>query len=175
MEMIDLKLFCGDNDIRYYLNAPFSEGEFTYATNGHILIRVARRGDVAEVDDKSSMKGKCEKLFADNPFVAAVPIPDIPPMVKADCHCCNGDGAHEYKCSGAPPYECGECDGTGKQMDEPGDTPFPHVEVSGIHFAPAYLRLIKTLPNYQFSPIEEKASPFKFDGGDGLLMPMRKR
>lgn len=175
MEKIDLKPFCSENDIRYYLNAPFSEGEFSYASNGHILIRVPRRDDVPEVDEKSTMKGRVDKLLAENPFVAAVPIPDIPPPVEADCYCCNGDGAHDYKCGGAPPYDCGECDGTGKQMDEPGDSTYPFVDVGGTHFAPKYLRLIKSLPGYQFSPIEGKASPFKFDGGEGLLMPMRKR
>ncbi len=60
--MIDLKPFCGDNDIRYYLNEPFSEGEFTYATNGHILIRVPRRDDVPEVS-VDSMKNKIPKIY----------------------------------------------------------------------------------------------------------------
>ena len=173
--MIDLKPFCGDNDIRYYLNEPFSEGEFTYATNGHILIRVPRRDDAKEVE-ADSMKNRLPKMFADNPFLLPVEIPDIPPMVEGDCDCCNGEGTHDYKCGNAPPYACGECNGTGKQMTELGDTQWPEIEVGNAAFAPKYLRLIKTLPGIQFSPnTRDHSAAFKFDGGDGLLMPMRKR
>jgi len=172
--MINLKPFCGDDDPRDYLNAPFSEGTFTYATNGHILIRVARRDDVPEVDDKSSMKGKCEKLFADNPFVAAVPIPEVPPLVEEDCDCCNGEGTHERKCGKSSDYPCAECNATGSVMVEPDESKWPRIEVGNAGFDPRYLRLLLTLPNVQLSPNAMEPAPFTFDGGSGLIMPMRE-
>ena len=170
--MIDLKPFCGDNDVRYYMNAPFSEGEFTYATNGHILVRVARCDDVPEVEVEAAPP-KCEKLFADNPFISAVEIPDIPPMIEADCDCCNGYGTHEQKCKTGTAYDCEECNATGKRVTEPGETMWPQITVGDTGFASKYLRLIKALPGIEFSPNGQNPAPFRFDGGDGLLMPIR--
>lgn len=173
--MIDLKQFCGKNGIRYHLNEPFSEGEFSYATNGHILVRVARRTDVPEVS-ADGMKNKIPRIFADNPFVKHVAIPEIPAQIEVECDYCDGEGKHDREC-GAGNYECAECNGTGRVMGEAGElgnTRYPQIEVGGVWFAPRYLRLIKALPNYSFSPRNAKASLFTFDGGDGLLMPMRK-
>jgi len=46
---IDLKLFCDPNDpVRPWLGQPFSAGAWTYATDGHIAVRVPRLEDVAE-------------------------------------------------------------------------------------------------------------------------------
>jgi hypothetical protein len=52
--MIDLKPFCHDDpeilppDLAA-LTAPFSLGDCTYASNGKVIVRVARRADVAEL------------------------------------------------------------------------------------------------------------------------------
>ena len=40
---IDLQPFCGEDHDRWYLMKPLSFGDYTYATNGHIVIRVTRR------------------------------------------------------------------------------------------------------------------------------------
>jgi hypothetical protein len=46
---IDLKPFCWpDNQL---LSAPFSIGDHTYASNGHICVRIPRRPDVPEVKE----------------------------------------------------------------------------------------------------------------------------
>ena len=124
------------------------------------------------------MKNRLPKMFSDNPFVAAVSIPDIPPQVEVDCYCCDGEGVHERESGNSEDYDCEECNATGRVMGESGElsnTSYPKIEVGGVDFAPQYLRLIKSLPNAQLSPTEGKASPFTFDGGDGLLMPMRKQ
>ena len=169
--MIDLKPFCCDNDIRYYLNEPFSKGEYTYATNGDIVVRVSRRDDVPEIEQAPN----CEKIFAEHPFVAAVSIPHAPPLIEGDCDCCNGEGTHERKCGNSAGYDCANCNATGKVMKEslPGFS--PPIAVGDSAFAPRYLRLLNTLPKIQLSPNGQKAAPFTFDGGCGLLMPMRKR
>lgn len=45
--MIDLQSFCADpDDQRVYLTRPFSIGDYTLASNGHILIRIARQDGI---------------------------------------------------------------------------------------------------------------------------------
>lgn len=169
--MIDLTPFCGKDDDRWYLNAPFSEGEFTYATNGHILIRVARRDDITS--EPEQMMNRCAKLFAEAAPTPPIAIPEIPPIVEGDCDCCNGAGSHEREC-GTGDYDCDDCAGTGRVMKEPGDSWYPQIDVGDAAFAPNYLRLIKSLPNVQFMPNGQHGAHFTFDGGDGLLMPIKK-
>lgn len=163
--MIDLQPFCGKDDPRAYLNAPFSEGEFTYATNGHILIRVAKRADIIALPEQ--MKGRCAKMFWDNPWRELLPIPDVPPAEILTCVYCDGAGKLDF---GDKDLErCDECEGIGKW--EPWKPGFP---LGKAHFAQRYLRLLKALPDCKISANHaSKPAPFTFDGGCGLLMPMR--
>ena len=73
--MIDLKPFCSREVGREYLRQPFSFGEWTYATNGYVMVRVPRRDDVPEND-------KVPKLatFEDYPAFDMRPLPifDLP-------------------------------------------------------------------------------------------------
>jgi hypothetical protein len=49
--MIDLMPFCATpNDMRGYLRQPFTLGQYTLASNGHILIRVDRTDAIPESD-----------------------------------------------------------------------------------------------------------------------------
>src|SRR3990167_7705159 len=41
-EMIDLQQFCSKDKERPHLMTPFTIGDFSYATNGHIIVRVRR-------------------------------------------------------------------------------------------------------------------------------------
>ena len=50
---IDLQQFCSTDGTRWYLTKPFSMGEFSFATNGHILVRQPRRADVPDIDAKA--------------------------------------------------------------------------------------------------------------------------
>lgn len=161
---VDLKPFCGDNDIRYYLNEPFSEGEFTYATNGHILIRVPRRDDIPE---EKTMSDRAPKLFVDFAMQKSLDIPEVPAPEMVDCECVtsNGDLSETEVLQ-----KCEDCGGTFKvELWGVG------IDLGDSRFALRYLRLLKTLPNCKISPNGQKQAPFKFDGGDGLLMPMRKQ
>jgi hypothetical protein len=72
---IDLKPFCLNKRDAYYrqkvkqiLTAPFSIGDHTYASNGHICVRIPRRPDVAEVKETSdtSRLWLAPKLFLDS-------------------------------------------------------------------------------------------------------------
>jgi len=48
MNADDLKKYCSKDETRPYLHEPFSRGEWTYATNGHIAVRVPKLADVPE-------------------------------------------------------------------------------------------------------------------------------
>lgn len=48
MAGINLKRFCGGADGPVYLREPFTVGDFTYAANGHIFVRVPARGNIPE-------------------------------------------------------------------------------------------------------------------------------
>lgn len=135
------------------IKEPFSQGDKSYATDGHIIVRVSRLKDVEERKDTPDV----EKLFGE----AFVPcdlwekIPDLPEPVYEQCCGCGGTG-------------CGECGGKGKHE-------VPRVtQIGGQRFQNRYLRMIKELPNHQFhAAAGEAPAIFKFKDGDGLLMPMR--
>jgi hypothetical protein len=46
----DMKPFCSTDEIRPYLHNPFSRGDYSYATNGHIIVRVRKVAEISEND-----------------------------------------------------------------------------------------------------------------------------
>lgn len=70
---------------------PFSLGQYSYATNGHILVRVPRLADVPEWE---ALNEKVAAMFdaIDFPAVTAamVGIPDFPEPPPEICTCCKG-------------------------------------------------------------------------------------
>ncbi len=196
MNKNDLMSFCSDEN-RKGITEPWSEGEYTYATNGHILIRVPRLDDVPQCDlapktvDKMFPESCPEKLY----LVSVIHTSDsqeprICPLCngagKPDkCPECKGEGTvelsnwyndYEVECAscegtGKPP-QCELCHGTGKVSDE---IPAP-VKIGHFWLAEKYVRLLKTLPgcvigNASHDPL--KPAYYRFFGGDGLLMPIR--
>ena len=162
--MIDLTPFCSpQDDPRYYLCAPFSDGDFSYATNGHIIVRVPRRADIQE---REKAHPSCHKLFIENPAREMIAIPDIPPAPpQIDCMTCEATGKWN---DGDTVEKCEDCGGTGKKNAR------QDIAVGEVHFAAKYLRLIITLPGAgKISPNGTGSAWFTFDGGDGLLMPIR--
>ena len=60
MNIDDLKQFCTcTNDCRDFLRQPFSDAKYTYATNGHIMVRVPRILEAAE----DNFAEKARELF----------------------------------------------------------------------------------------------------------------
>lgn len=69
----DLKKFCGEEDTWRRLREPFSRGDFTYATDGRIGVRVPR---IAEVTNEEGPD--FEKLFLKTaPAVNSQPFPAV--------------------------------------------------------------------------------------------------
>jgi hypothetical protein len=200
--MLDLNKFCSKSMLRMQLHLPWSVGDFSFATNGYIIVRVPGRPNIAGRDDAP----KAEKLFADH-LSGKAPTgspPDISAFKSETCPACLGSGAvmpcddcegegvtHGEECDacegegltaipdGEDPKdqeECLICDGSGSVFDLPRGN-HTSVEVAPGHYVAArYLAVLNSLPSTVWN-IADRASdspiPFWFDGGDGLLMPTR--
>jgi hypothetical protein len=107
--MIDLNYFCGKCDIRTYLNTPLSLDNYTYASNGHLLIRVDRRNDTPEYDNipekladsfRSLPEQALQKLGTET---GTLRLAEFEPELTI-CNECGGTGLT---------HVCPECEGTG--------------------------------------------------------------
>jgi len=177
---------------------PFSWGDYSYATNGHILVRVPRLTDVPEWE---ALNEKVVVIFDAVDFPAAnaalVEIPDFKqpdPEVCiickgrgkiSNCPECDGEGEvtvgndfHDYECECLTCFGegkvfgndaiCSECNGTGNKKT------FAKVQVGMTFFSSHYLTMLRELQGIKVSATSELGPQyFKWDGGDGLLMPMR--
>jgi len=169
MKKEDLMKFCSPD--RSNITEPFSIGKFTYATNGHILIRVPL---IPEILFNPKSPNPETSVFSKTPNpvewfdIPAVKKPELEKTVT--CWECGGTGIADCPTCGKPGHECDECDGTGEVTTKPL---LRSTKINGLSFDEKYLYLIKDLPNVKISPTQHaKAAWFKFDGGDGLLMPL---
>lgn len=197
--MIDLIKFCSKDKTRFQIGKPWSRGEYTYATDGHIIIRISRLADVSENPDAPD---------GDNLFIQSAKVRErtwhtIPlyTLKREPCKNCNGDGYFQ-KCEncegsgyvGRNDRDCSDCNGDGFQScakidrgaysceDCNGEglgrpqccVDFMEGEKILARFQGAFLELIKDFPNVQLGIYKDtEPAIIKFDGGEGLLMPMR--
>lgn len=193
-----LKQFCHKGDHRTVdLARPFSEGDYTYASDGWIALRVPRVDGVPENGNAPLPS----RLPWDHDEIGDwIDLPDYDLDDADDCRRCKGSGREKscYECHGAGEVElhsgyhvyscecltcggggilaavskdddpCGDCNGTGKRLMTP-------VEWGRAHISMALLERIKVLPGVQLSKHGADLQPFRFkwDGGVGLVMPMR--
>jgi hypothetical protein len=197
MKMLDLLMsFCAKDSSaqRTYLHKPFRLGEFIYATNGHVAIRIPDDGTI-QAEDIEKVKS-IGNYFSDvnGKYVA---IPELPAAEscshcygtgkgkpKTECDECDGDGEFRH---GSHYYECKECDGEGSiEADEgvgenceycngTGEQRHQPIKVGKSYFNRMYLVKISTLPNLKFCnpKSENDFCNFIFDGGEGCIMPIR--
>ena len=163
--MIDLQKFCcKPHDNRYNLEHPFSRGEWTYATNGHIAVRVPRVAD--SFDNKDSPAAETLSWPTAGMKFTAAPKIEIPRLKEWECQTCDGRGS-KHDCPDCN-CSCDVCFGTGQQIEKISVGVGPSV------FNARYVSLALALPNLEFGPLHKiEPVPFRFDGGQGLLMPMR--
>ncbi len=194
MEIKDLEKFCRRSSPREYIASvkiekPWSAREFTFATNGYVIVPVPRKEDVPEGGKEAP---EVNTMFLNLPNPKWFCLPENLPE-KQDCKTCNGEGknfecpecggtgeiifyknGHDYEadckeCDGNGKIAtCEDCAGTGKEPAKVG------VEIEGVKFQAWLLSLLKTLPNCLISPGgHQLPAQFKFDGGDGLIMSLR--
>ena len=169
---IDLQAFCGDGEIDFRIGSPFSKGEWTYATNGHIIVRVPLVAGLRE-DGPNADKIFENATKGDRPSLILV-TPELPPLSDAqavDCDDCDGTGL-VHDCPSCD-CKCEECSGTGL-CDGASPDKAVSVQIGDVPFACEYIRLVSALPGLRITrPIKEKPWWFSFDGGEGILMPLR--
>jgi len=165
---MNLQVFCADPAVRAMFSIPFSFEQNTYATDGHIAIRLPRDERVKIRDSAGDL---CKRLFEKVPTTEFKKAPTIviPPREEDEpCGKCMGRGLL-HDCPSCE-CRCPSCAGSGHES-EYRNLSFGYEK--GI-FAGRYLALIKDLPNLQFGKATElEPMVFRFEGGDGLLMPMR--
>src|SRR6266852_1217892 len=111
---MDLKSFCEtDPDTsRKWLLKPLSSKDWSYATDGRIIVRVPRCPDVPEDEEAGK---KCDLLFekaSPKPSFAPAPKIELPPaMQDEECASCDGRG-HIHDCPTCG-CKCPDCNGTG--------------------------------------------------------------
>lgn len=193
MTQDDLMKFC---DLSYEkTKTPFSSGNYTYATNGHLLVRVNRLSDVPERSDAPPLDEIYKYFCNQNVHDEHISIPCFDSPAKKICSECGGAGKD---------YSCPECEGTGI-VDLENDYNEYQADcksclgtkiISGVcticdgvgyyflhesypigdqFYNKHYLALIRALPGCAFAAGRNMKEPghFTFDGGAGLLMPMK--
>lgn len=101
---IDLRIFCNPDDRREALKSPFSDENYTYATDGHIVIRVSR---MVDIPISEGGVGLLKYLKFDHAEMTDWnPIPtEIPEGKRVECKSCHGSGKVLI---------CEDCDGDGE-------------------------------------------------------------
>jgi hypothetical protein len=161
-----LKDFCSKDPARYYLTEPFTQDEYTYATNGHIMVRVPKIDGVGPCKSHTPfnadgpLKGIDEIQF--EPFDFKLP---LDPGSKGDCPDCDGRG-YEHDCPDCE-CECDLCHGSGEADPELRVS----TTVAGRIFSLGYIRMITRLPGALIGKTKDNTPLFfKFDGGVGAVM-----
>jgi len=167
----DLQKFCADDGFRKEIAKPCTSEGTTYATNGHIIIAVPALPDVQENMAAPRAAALFEKIPIPDDWFPIAELPEIPTLTeKVPCDRCSGTGEIECRECGST-VECPECGGDGKL--EPR-TPFILHKIGGVSFDAKYLHLLKNFPGVEIGPNGEgKAARIRFEGGEGLLMPVR--
>lgn len=185
---LNLKSFCSTQKWRQEsVGEPWSAGGFTYATDGHVLVRVPRLADVPE-RERSPTTEHIAKLFAEAKTEPLGALNHIDPPTKAapvTCGECGGSGRCK-KCDGHGEChycdtECEECDGSGDCGCDGGrveDRTIFAIRVGGAIVNAEHTARIAALGDIEIVTCDHEASTtpiyFRFAGGDGLVMPLRE-
>jgi hypothetical protein len=174
----DLQPFCLTKDREphkhYDFGRPWSSGEYTFATNGWVMVRIPRLADVDERDGAPTHdqigqiwnSAPTQKQFRPLPARLKLPADDQPETEQ--CWHCHGTG-HLHPCPDCK-CECTYCNGTGTvpNRGEP-------IRIFGTFFDARLVKTLSRLPELRFSAKPPKDGPacFTFSGGEGLVMPLR--
>jgi hypothetical protein len=156
--------FCAPDDVRHYLCDLINVESWTYACNGHMVVRVPRLA--GEPDSRACIKvvATIEEILSFK-YTQWIPVPECKFPPKMDCVICHATGIHE--CSCGHEHECHDCNGTGKT-----EASITAVKVGDSFFSDKYLSLIQ---GWEISVAGgmEKAG-IRYNDAVGILMPMRE-
>ena len=178
-----LQQFCATDPSRAYLYKPFTIGDYSFAGDGRILVRVPKMDfpPLVETDQTKLAVERITYYFAHDMSdgnYKPMPVEDEKGWGD-ECGDCEGKkrithltcdtcgSTTDLKCEIA----CPACDGVGKILWQ------FEVIFNGQRLNAYYLRKLHSLPNVTIAnSLDEMGHlSFKFDGGDGRLMPMRAK
>ncbi|MBB1489471.1 hypothetical protein [Oceanospirillum sediminis] len=153
-------------------NLPFSTGDYSYATNGHLMIRVPRITGVPEMaSDYIASPDVFDHYLSDDPDLCFVPVTsfDLP----GHCPDCEGTGWHSFATRGwLYDTPCKSCKGSGLGISE-HIIHWPEALVQ--HYRSDYLRQLEQLPELAVCEQPDRSMiRFRFSEGEGLLMAVRQ-
>lgn len=174
MSAIDLQRFCARGFSSPYAR-PSSYGDYSYATDGVIAIRVARRADVAEGAKPLSQR-KIEAVFASADaravaFIglagAALPVNKSPYEICKRCHGLGYTPGHDGDDETGDCVACGGHGSSGVRRS---------IRLGGVPFDADLIEFILSLPGIDAERQPPAGEPmlFRFAGCDGLLMPLSR-
>lgn len=180
---IDLMPFCSRDEMRPVRMRPFNQDGCTIAPDGAIIVRLYSPLPEWEPQKNGPKPPNCAEVYRNFParndprFVPLQGTPTGEEMVT--CPQCKGSGAvltYDPEDGGA--MICESCDG---EKSIPNMERFPiGVRAIATHLVLKMSRLPELLVavDYDYGLIDRlvrlQPLPFIFDGGDGLVMPMRK-
>lgn len=171
MNFQEIQKFCSKDPTRMTLSQPFQIDEWVYATDGYLAIRIPASSildQIAQIDNESYIKTLRDFFSSDPVLKSILAFPEKPE--EKECALCQGEGIDTYGHCGHQ-AECTSCDGSGQALDD------YQVDVGGILFSADVFSRIRGLPNIaiEVNPSHPlKPHRFRFDGGEGVIMPMRK-
>jgi hypothetical protein len=180
MSGINLQPFCLDDesDRREYLKSPFTQGGFTYATDGRFLVRVPAINGIGPMVGNTIAVEKVIPGIDDVDTFRSLagiqlPAPTRPDQEEIRCTSCGGRGT-EHSCPDCE-CECEDCGGSGKATRKLRVS----VDLFGLTFDVAYVRKLLMLPDVEVAPQTALAGGgypgpmfFRFTGGRGAVMPL---
>ena len=171
MTLDELKKFCAaEDEIRLYLQSPFSKGEWTYATDGRIAARIPKVDGVGARDKLHVI----EELFA-NTLDAWVPVPAVIIRPDVNCEDCGGKKIIREECNLGHMHEeaCLNCNNNGMRS---GYDFMEHKTMIGNScFQDRYLAIIQ---GWEIAVcLDDSTSVCRIRLGDvyGVLMPIRMK
>jgi hypothetical protein len=156
--------FCGrpDIEVRMYMHKPWRDANgLCYATNGHIVIETEIEGAQLGTSPPNMHK-LFEAAFKDQASLPWIQLPYLHPFDA--CSACGGAGVG----GSATETDVGTCE----KCEGYGEEPL-RIKIDDTGYCIRYMRLLSSLPSVLIAPNGMNPMPFKFDGGRGLLMPMR--
>lgn len=193
----------GLDEIREYMHRPFAYKGKRYASNGHIAVCVSAEEGTPDAEGSFGTKisglFKDANFDVGMEPLPAYPSVELPKCEACgglgkrkplqECHECRGEGfvewdtdfhTYEADCKGCDgdgvvgvvggaDMTCSRCCGSGTEQDAP-------VRFGGTAINYRYLKLMETLPGLIVGLAESQypsVITFKFDGGVGLVMPIR--